>query len=100
MTACTTAAPRPDDPPVTSTLPNSAGATTDDLLDESGAGPSLQVWNDGHLTAPLPQDRRLRKVSHAVVASFHEDVRTQSSQHRLGRELLEHRDGIDAAERF
>src|SRR4051794_18487165 len=72
-TAHTTAAPSPDAPPVTSTLPTSV--ITIDLLDESGRGATLQVRHHDDLAVPGAHHGLFGDAAAAVVVALHEQRR-------------------------
>src|SRR5215210_6407650 len=99
-TAATMAAPSPEEPPVTTTVPRGVGstATADGLLEESGGGAALEV-GDGHdLAAPLRQGPRLRQVGAGVVGALREDRRAQPLEHLGGGVLVEHHHGVHRVE--
>src|SRR5919199_3622689 len=88
-TAAPTAAPSPEEPPVTSTTPRSA-STLDDLLDEPRRGAALHEGQDHRLPPPLGERVGLGQLRRDVVDALGEDVGTQASQEQDRGVLVEH----------
>src|SRR3712207_4341395 len=90
-TAAATAAPRPDEPPVTTTVPSgrnpaspvaeempvSSADTRDGLLDDPGRGPPGDIGNDDGTAAPLGEHGRLRQLGRGVVPALRPQMRRQ-----------------------
>src|SRR4051794_5935611 len=87
-TASATAAPSPDAPPVTSTVPMSAGIGQRPL-DQGGRRAALEARHEYHLAAPLSEHRGLLELAARVVGTLHEQVRPQPVERRGGRRLVE-----------
>src|SRR5690242_15714680 len=97
-TAWATASPRPDDPPVTMTVPSS-DAMDGGPLEDSCARLALQEREQDDLAAPPGQHARLGQLAVGVVGALGPDVRTQALEHRRGRVLVEDHHAVDAAQR-
>src|SRR3954463_9154849 len=99
-TARATAAPRPEAPPVTMTVPRSgevpSAGTGDGLLDELGGRAPGHVRHEHDAAAPGGQGLRLRQVGARVVAALDPDVRTQALQRPRRLVLFEDQDGVHA----
>src|SRR4051794_27413934 len=95
-TAATTAAPRPEEPPVTSTTPGDSGT---DPLDDRRGGPARDVGQDDGLPAPGLEELRLGEFADAVVAALDPEVGPELGEDGFGRVLPEDGDGVDAGER-
>src|SRR5690242_18883198 len=96
-TAAATAAPRPEAPPVTSTVPGvrSAG-TREHLRDQTGGRAAGDVGDEDRAAAPLGERLALRKLGHRVVAALDPDVRAQRAEHGARVVLVEDDDRVDA----
>src|SRR3954447_21243756 len=106
-----TAAPSPEAPPVTRTVPSalavavgassavSGDGTDRRLLDESGRGMAVEVGQQHDRTAPALDDLRLGQVGAAVVAALDPDVRSQPLQRPYRRVLVEDQHRVDTAQR-
>src|SRR5215207_2169290 len=125
-TAATIAAPSPDVPPVTITVPSgslgmshcpssslfraSAPAVrarwrtlarlAPGLVDQPARRTAGDVRHDDGAPAPLGQRRSLRELADRVVAALRPHVRAQLAQDRAWVVLVEDRDGVDAAQRL
>src|SRR3954451_770403 len=97
-TAAATAAPRPDAPPVTMTVPRS-DRTGGGLLEQSGAGAALEERQQLDAPAPSGDHLGLRQVGDLVVAALRPDVGSQALEQPDGRVLVEDHDLVDAAQR-
>src|SRR4051794_37737492 len=99
-TAPATAAPSPEAPPVTITVPvSSADGTQRGLLDQSGTRFPVDERQDDRLAAPALEHGRLGQLAAGVVAALGPHVRAQALE-RVGRRVLvEDEDGIDAPQR-
>src|SRR5215218_743908 len=95
-TAAATAAPRPDEPPVTMTVPRPSADTGH--LDQPGGGSAGDVRHDDGAPTPLGQGRGLRQLGDRVVPALDPDVRLQRPQDRPRVVLLEDGHGIHAAQ--
>src|SRR3954453_1944932 len=99
-TAAATAAPRPDAPPVTITVPeSSADGTQGGLLDQSGAGLAVDERQDDGLPAPLLEDGGFGQVAAGVVAALRPHVGAQPRERGGRRVLLEDEHRVDAPQR-
>src|SRR3954453_10108317 len=79
-TAWATAAPSPEDPPVTSTVPSSD--TSGRLSDKSAGRGTVDVGDEDGLPAPFGERLGLGQVGDRVVAALDPDVRPDPPQHR------------------
>src|SRR3954447_12914828 len=95
-TAATTAAPRPEEPPVTSTTPGDSGT---DPLDDRRGGPARDVGQDDGLAAPGLEQLRLGQIRDAVVAALDPEVGPELGEDGFRRVLAEDCHGVDAGER-
>src|SRR3954471_3438646 len=99
-TAAATAAPRPDAPPVTITVPSSsADGTQRGLLDQSGTGLAVDERQDDGLAAPALEDGGFGQRAAGVVAALRPHVGPQALERGDRRVLLEDEHGVDAAQR-
>src|SRR4051812_4308458 len=96
-TAVATAAPSPDAPPVTMTMPRDSGDTGH--LDQSRGRMFRYVRHDHRAGAPFGQHGGLGQFVDVVVAALDPDVGAQLAQDRARVVLLEDRDDVDAGER-
>src|SRR4051812_37243954 len=95
-TACATAAPSPEDPPVTNTVPSSD--TSGRLSDKSAGRVTVDVGDEDGLAAPFGERLGLWQVGDRVVAALDPDVRPDPPQYRARVVLLEDDDLVDAGE--
>src|SRR5918998_344718 len=98
-TAAAMARPRPDEPPVTMTVPGLVSGTGEGLLDQSRGGAAGHVGHDHGAAAPAGERRRLGQVRGGVVAALGPDVGPQLGEDGTPVALLEDDDGVDAAQR-
>src|SRR5215217_9660951 len=113
-TAAATAAPRPEAPPVTITVPSGSAGRADSYarvdsfgrvsagtgdLDQPARRAARDVRHDDRAPAPLRKRLRLGQVGDRIVAALRPDMRAQLAEDGAGVVLLEDRDGVDAAQR-
>src|SRR4051812_35314867 len=96
-----TAAPRPDAPPVTTTVPTSLTTRLLDQLrtragDQARRRPALQVRHHDHRAAPAPQHLGLGDPPRAVVVALHEHVGPQALERAHRGRLVEDHHLVDA----
>src|SRR5215210_310792 len=109
-TAAATAAPRPDEPPVISTVPSASGTRhapfppdggppARRLLDQVRGGVAGHVAHEHGVAAPLLEHLGLGQLAGRVVAALRPHVRAQRAQDGARVVLLEDRDRADVRER-
>src|SRR3954471_11664895 len=98
-TASAIAAPSPDEPPVTSTVPSGRSTGTGEYLrDQPGRRATGDIGNDDGAPAPLGERLRLGQLGDGVVAALGPDVRLQRGEDGARVVLLEDRDGVHAGQ--
>src|SRR4051794_18766773 len=98
-TASAIAAPRPDEPPVTRTVPSGRSAgTSESLRDQAGRRAARDIGNDDGAPAPGGEGLGLGQLGDGVVAALRPQVRAQRLEDGAWVVLVEDRDGVDAAE--
>src|SRR6478609_1247956 len=93
-TAVATAAPRPDEPPVTRTVPTSS-RTREHLRDQAGRA-TRHIGNDDGAATPFGERLRLGQLGDGIVAALDPHVRPDRAQDRARVVLVEDDDGVDA----
>src|SRR3954470_6910205 len=99
-TARAVAAPRPDAPPVTITVPRPSGGRINHPFDQAGARASRDVREHKRLAAPRGDELGLGQLGARVVPALDPHVRAEPVQDRLGRVLVEDGNGVHALERL